>query len=93
MPGLAEWVEHVEALDPAALRRLAENRVAAWGALREVFSERVPTEGRSAERFRERTEERFREIAPMLAQVPARAGRFGRDHVSSREPVRGGAKN
>jgi hypothetical protein len=93
VPGLAEWVEYVEALDaagvpldPDVLRHLTENRVAAWGALRQVFSERVPAQGRSTEAFRERTEQRFREIACMLAQVPipVRTGRFDRD----REPLR-----
>jgi hypothetical protein len=93
VPGLAEWVEYVEALDaagvpldPDVLRRLTENRVAAWGALRQVFSERVPAEGRSTEAFRERTEQRFREIAGMLGQVPvpARTGRFERDREPSR---------
>jgi hypothetical protein len=67
------------------LRRLTENRVAAWGALRQVFSERVPAEGRSTERFREHTEQRFHEIAGMLAQVPVprRTSRFDRPYVSS----------
>jgi hypothetical protein len=96
VPGLAEWVEYVEALDaagvpldPGVLRCLTENRVAAWGALRQVFSERVPLERRSAERFRERTEQRFRDIAGMLAQVPvpARTARFDRDYVSSPGPT------
>jgi hypothetical protein len=96
LPGLAEWVEYVEALDaagvaldPDVLRRLTENRVAAWGALRQIFSERVPVEGQSPEDFQERTLLRFREIAVMLARVPVpvRTARFDRDdYVSSPDP-------
>jgi hypothetical protein len=87
VPGLTEWVGYVEALDaagvaldPDVLRRLTENRVAAWGALRQAFSERAQTDRPSAERFREHTEQRFREIAGMLADVPVprQTGRFER---------------
>src|SRR5262249_53904927 len=86
LPGLAEWIAHLEELEAAGTpladdprRRLAENRAAAWGALRQAFTESAAASS-SADTYRDGMEERFRTVAGLLGQlpVPVRTNRFTR---------------
>jgi hypothetical protein len=58
LPGAAAWEEHLVALDDAGerlpaetRRRLADNRAAVWGAVRQAFSEPAIADDTARERF------------------------------------------
>jgi hypothetical protein len=88
---LGPWRDHLLALeaagsplDRATRKRLANNRAAAWGALRQLFSEPLPSthadEDNHEAHYRETIERRVQEIVRSLEREapPLRAGRFDR---------------
>jgi hypothetical protein len=80
LPGFAEWKQYLLALDEAGLalpaaerRRLADERAAAWGAIRHAFSETPRFDGDPRERFQRRFDEIVRSLGQLSPTVPDRA--------------------
>ncbi|HEX5618912.1 MAG TPA: hypothetical protein VFX51_10850 [Solirubrobacteraceae bacterium] len=81
LPGFATWEQYLLALDeagqalPAAERkRLADQRAAAWGAIRHAFSEPPTFDGDPRERFQRRFEEIVHGLGELRPSQPEMAG-------------------